>query len=234
MANSFSEKIVNCCFGHTKTLDALVSQTEIAGIYDSLSKIYDIWGNLTESRARNRALELAEIKNGQHILEVAVGTGLAFYEIVKRNSEGTNIGIDLSEGMLKRAKERLSKLSDVNYELKVGNAFRLEEEDEHFDVLINSYMFDLISFDQMDAVLKEFKRVLKKKGKLVIVNMTIAENFGSEIYDFLYRLSPKMMGGCRGIRLSKKLQDHGFDVKLREYYQQFLFPSEVILTKILH
>ena len=231
MTNSFSGKLINCCFGHGKTLDANVSQTEIAGIYDSLSKIYDIWGNLTESRARNRALELAEIKNGQHILEVAVGTGLAFYEIVKRNSEGTNIGVDISEGMLKKAKERLGKLSGVNYELEIGNAFRLEEEDEHFDVLINSYMFDLISFDQMDAVLKEFKRVLKKKGKLVIVNMTIAENFGSEIYDFLYRLSPKMMGGCRGIRLSKKLQDHGFDVKLREYYQQFLFPSEVILAK---
>jgi ubiquinone/menaquinone biosynthesis C-methylase UbiE len=231
MANSFSGKLVNCCFGHRKTLDAVVSQTEIAGIYDSLSKIYDIWGNLTESRARNRALELAEIKNGQNILEVAVGTGLAFYEIVKRNSEGTNIGVDISEGMLKRAKERLRKLSGVNYELKIGNAFRLEEEDEHFDVLINNYMFDLISFDQMDAVLKEFKRVLKKKGKLVIVNMTAGENFGSEIYDFLYRLSPKMMGGCRGIRLTKKLQEHGFDVKLREYYQQFLFPSEVILAK---
>ncbi len=61
--------------------------------------------------------------------------------------------------------------------------------------------------------------------------MTVGENFGSKIYDFLYRLSPKMMGGCRGIRLSKKLQDHGFDVKLREYYQQLLFPSEVILAK---
>jgi len=79
--------------------------------------------------------------------------------------------------------------------------------------------------------IKEFKRVLKKKGKLVIVNMTVGENFGSKIYDFLYRLSPKMMGGCRGIRLSKKLQDHGFDVKLREYYQQLLFPSEVILAR---
>ncbi len=115
---STSEKIVNCCFGHEKTLDASVSQTEIPGIYDS-----------------------------------------------------------------------------------------------------------------MDPVLEEFKRVLKKKGKLVIVNMTLGENFGSKIYDFLYRLSPKMMGGCRGIRLSKKLQDHGFDVKLREYYQQLLFPSEVILAK---
>ena len=75
-----------------------------------MSKIYDIWGNLTESRARNRALELAEIKNGQNILEVAVGTGLAFYEIVKRNPDGTNIGVDISEGMLKRAEKRLRKL----------------------------------------------------------------------------------------------------------------------------
>jgi ubiquinone/menaquinone biosynthesis C-methylase UbiE len=81
-------------------------------------------------------LELAEIKNGQRILEIAVGTGLAFYEIVKRNPDGTNIGVDISEGMLKRAKERLGKLPGVNYELKIGNAFRLEEEDEHFDVLI--------------------------------------------------------------------------------------------------
>ena len=141
-------------------------------------------------------------------------------------------GVDLSEGMLNRARKRLSKLSSANYQLKIGNAFRLEEEDEQFDVLINNYMFDLISFNQMDAVLKEFKRVLKKDGKLVMVNMTIGENFGSGIYNFLYRLSPKMMGGCRGIRLSKKLQDHCFDVKLREYYQQFLFPSEVILAKM--
>jgi hypothetical protein len=40
-----------------------------------------------------------------------------------------------------------------------------------------------------------------------------------------------MMGGCRGIKLSKKLQEYGFDVKLPEYYQQLLFPSEVILAK---
>lgn len=60
-----------------------MSQNKIASIYDSIAPIYDIWGKLTESRARNRAIELAEINDGQSILEVAVGTGLAFYEIVK-------------------------------------------------------------------------------------------------------------------------------------------------------
>jgi len=230
MTQPISSQGINCCASHQKKLDARVSQNEIAGIYDSLSKIYDIWGNLTESRARSRALELAQIKNDQKILEVAVGTGLAFYEIVKRNPDGTNIGIDISAGMLKKARQRLSQLSESNYELKKTSAFHLQGEEAQFDVLINNYMFDLIAFDQMDAILNEFKRVLKKGGKLVLVNMTTGEKFGSGIYDFIYRVSPKLMGGCRGIRLSEKLKEHGFDVKLREYHQQCLFPSEVILA----
>jgi len=231
MANTLLVKKLNCCSGQQKKLDARVPQNEIAGIYDSLSKIYDLWGNLTESRARSRALELAEIKNDRKILEVAVGTGLAFYEIVKRNPDGANIGIDLSAGMLKKARKRLSQISEANYELKQASAFHLEGEDEQFDVLINNYMFDLIPFDQMDAVLAEFKRVLKKGGKLVLVNMTIGEKFGSGIYDFMYRVSPRLMGGCRGIRLSEKLKEHDLHVKLREYHQQCLFPSEVIIAQ---
>jgi ubiquinone/menaquinone biosynthesis C-methylase UbiE len=75
--------------------------------------------------------------------------------------------------MLKKARKRLSQLSEASYELKKASAFHLEGEDEQFDVLINNYMFDLIPFDQMDTVLAEFNRVLKKGGKLVLVNMTI-------------------------------------------------------------
>jgi ubiquinone/menaquinone biosynthesis C-methylase UbiE len=230
MTQTILSKKIQCCSGHRKKLDARVPQNEIAGIYNSLSKIYDTWGKLTESRARNRALELAEIKNGQKILEVAVGTGLAFYEIVKRNPDGTNIGIDISAGMLEKAQKRLGQLSGASYELKKASAFHLQGDDEQFDVLINNYMFDLIPFDQMDGILAEFKRVLKKGGKLVLVNMTIGERFGSGIYDFMYQISPRLMGGCRGIRLSEKLKEHGFNVNLREYHQQCLLPSEVILA----
>ncbi len=211
-------------------MDARVSQSEIPGVYDSLSKTYDIWGKLAETRARNRALELANIKDGQKILEVAVGTGLGFYEIVQRNPNGTNIGVDISPGMLQKAEKRLGQLIAANYELKIGNAFSLEAEDERFDLLVNNYMFDLIAFDDMDTILKEFKRVLIKGGKLILVNMTEGESFGSGIYRLIYRISPKSFGGCRAVKLSDRLQQHGFEVKLREYHQQWWFPSEVILA----
>ena len=211
-------------------MDAKLSQSEIPKVYDSLSKTYDIWGKLAETKARNRALELADIHDGQNILEVAVGTGLAFYDIVKKNPNGTNTGIDISPGMLKKAEKRLLGLSNANYQLKIGNAFKIEEEAEHFDLLVNSYMFDLIAFKEMDGVLMEFKRVLKKGGKLVLVNMTTGESFGSRIYSLIYRISPKLFGGCREVGLSDKLQQNGFDILAREYHQQLLFPSEVILA----
>ena len=211
-------------------MEARVSQSEIPDLYDAMSKTYDIWGKLAETHVRNRTIELAKIIDGQKILEVAVGTGLTFYEIVKRNPNGVNTGVDISEGMLKKAQKRLLSLVGANYQLKIGNAFKLEEETEYFDILVNSYMFDLIAFNDMDTILREFRRVLKKNGKLILVNMTKGKSFGSGIYSWISRISPKAFGGCRAVSLSDKLEQNGFEIKTREYHQQLLFPSEVILA----
>jgi demethylmenaquinone methyltransferase / 2-methoxy-6-polyprenyl-1,4-benzoquinol methylase len=117
-----------------KPLDAKVSQDEIGFVYDKLSGVYDIWGRLTESHARARAIELARIEDGQEILEVAVGTGLAFYEIVKRNPHGHNVGIDLSAGMLEKAKDRMKNLAGANFSLAIGTAFKLPARAESVDL----------------------------------------------------------------------------------------------------
>lgn len=219
---------ITCCGQYKKRPDARIEQERIGAVYDNLAPIYDIWGKLTESHARNRAIELAKIIDGLSILEVAVGTGLAFYEILKRNPNGTNMGIDLSPKMLERAEKRASQFSETRYSLDVGTAFDLKVENESIDILMNNYMFDLIPYEDMDEILMEFKRVLKKDGKLILVNMTEGERLASKLYDFISHLSPKTMGGCRGVRLTDRLKRHGFKVEVREYYQQMLFPSEVI------
>ena len=133
--------------------------------------------------------------------------------------------------MLAKAKQRAGGFPASSYSLAIGSAFDLKIEDDSIDTLINNYMFDLIPFDDMDKIIAEFKRVLKKGGKLVLVNMTEGERFGSRLYDAIYRISPRTMGGCRGVKLAGRLQCHGFTVERREYYQQMLFPSEVILAR---
>ena len=68
-------------------MDALLNKEDIPKIYKSIAPIYDLWGMLTETKARKRCLDLAQINNGENILEVAVGTGSAFVEILKKNQK---------------------------------------------------------------------------------------------------------------------------------------------------
>ncbi|NTU68751.1 MAG: methyltransferase domain-containing protein [Chlorobiaceae bacterium] len=210
--------------------DARIPQSRIAGVYDLNAPVYDIWGTLTESNARRRAIELAGITDRLDILEVAVGTGLAFFEIVKRNPNGSNTGIDLSEGMLARARKRLQGAGRANWSLAWGSALELPMASGTIDILFNNYLFDLMTLDNIDRSLEEFKRVLKPGGRLVLVNMTRGEKKGSCLYERIYRAFPALMGGCRGVMLSHRVESHGFKVATREYHQQMLFPSEVILA----
>lgn len=228
------EKTVKCCafnFGGAPTkVDAKLTQNEIKNAYDSISKIYDVWAYLTERRARQRALELSGIENRMRVLEVAVGTGIAFKEIVERNTAGYNAAIDLSEGMLNKAKKKLSRTDARNFEMNIGDAAVLSYPAESFDILFNNYMFDLFPFEKMDVVINEFRRVLKPGGRLVLVNMTVGRSAGSKIYDAVYRLSPKLLGGCRGVEMTDKLERNGFHVERREYIEQMFFPSEIVIA----
>jgi len=212
-------------------LDARVSQADIPHVYDRIAGVYDIWGRLTESRATARAVELAAIEDGESIVEVAVGTGVVFREIVKKNPHGHNLGIDLSPGMLARARTRMSDLSAGNFRLETGTAFDLPVPSGSVDLLFNSYMFDLVPHADMDRVLEEFRRVLRPGGRLVLVNMARGESRASRIYEAIYNLSPRAMGGCRGVRMAERLQRHHFIIDVREYHQQMLFPSEVVVAR---
>ena len=215
---------------NSEFLEASVPQEDVGKLYDRTAWFYDIWASLTESKAQKRAIEIAEVQNKTTILDVAVGTGILFRKIVKQNPDGKNYGIDISQGMLAKAKMKLSNQENKIYSLEIGSAFDIRMDDGSVDFLFNNYMFDLIFFDQMDNVINEFARVLKPGGKLVLVNMTKAEQFGAGLYEKIYRISPPLMGGCRGVQMFNLLTEHGFKLITREYVQQMLFPSEVILA----
>ena len=218
------------CSSNTNILDAKIPQHKISGLYNGMAWYYDVWAHFTEKKAQDKAIEISNIKDGLTIRDVAVGTGNLFKRILKSNSSGFNIGIDISKGMLTKAKSKLSKQPSQNYSLEIGSAFNIKMDNHTVDILFNNYMFDLIPFNQMGSIINEFFRVLKPGGKLVLVNMTKAERFGAGVYERIYRIYPLVMGGCRGVKQNNLLTEYGFKVITREYVQQMLFPSEVILA----
>lgn len=56
--------------------------------YTRLAPVYELWARLTETRPRERVLELAAPRDGEDVLEVAVGTGTQFVELARRNRSG--------------------------------------------------------------------------------------------------------------------------------------------------
>lgn len=210
---------------------ARLNKKEVVQVYSQIAFFYDLWGTLTESKARKRALELAHIQNGESVLEVAVGTGLAFREIVKANPNGKNHGVDLTEAMLDKARQKVSQ-SNAHYQLAVGDAYNLRFDDAQFDVLINNYMFDLLPEADFEKVLKQFQRVLKPNGRLILINMTKGERFYQRMYEMLYQINPNWMGGCRGVLLTAALQQAGFKNISREMISQLGFPSEILSATV--
>jgi ubiquinone/menaquinone biosynthesis C-methylase UbiE len=207
-----------------------LSKAEVRQKYAKLSSIYDFWGFLTESKAINRALQLANVRNGESILEVAVGTGNAFEQIVSMNEKGRNEGVDLSPEMLARAKKRLrNKLG--NYSMNVADAYSLPYVDGSFDLIFNSYMFDLLPEGDFPQVLKEFKRVLKPCGRMVITSMTQGRRWYSQMWDRLVRRFPNILEGCRPITLKEDARKAGFENILEEYISQFSFPSIILYAE---
>jgi ubiquinone/menaquinone biosynthesis C-methylase UbiE len=208
--------------------EARLDKSKVPDTYRRIAALYDAWARLTESRARDRCLELAAIRDGESVLEVAVGTGLAFEKIIEANPSGRNEGIDLTDAMLARAEARARKTGSGNFRLSVGDAYDLEFGDDSFDVVVNNYMFDLLPEQDFPRVLSEFRRVLRPGGRLVIVNMTTGERWYNGIWSLIYSINPAVLGGCRGVSLVTHLQAAGFTGIEREYLSQVTFPSEII------
>jgi ubiquinone/menaquinone biosynthesis C-methylase UbiE len=209
-------------------LEARFTHDEIVQKYNRIASIYDLFGILMESKARQRALDIAAIQDGERILEVALGTGLNFVEILKRNPCGWVEGIDVSMKMLERAKKRISKIGRQNYTLRLCDCRHLPFEGGTFDVLMSQYLFDILPVEDFIPILQEFMRVLKDGGRIVLVNMTKGETWVNQIYEEIYKLKPPLLAGCRGVFVQPFLKKIGFKEIQREFISQLGFPSEVV------
>lgn len=205
-----------------------LSSAQVRRIYDRLAPTYDRWTTPFESRARARALELVGRDGDRRILEVAVGTGAAFAQILGLNGGGLTVGLDLSPKMLARAAARARRSGIASHLLLQADARHLPFPADSFDVVTNSYMLDLLPVEGIREVLSEYKRVLKPGGRVVLVNMTRSRSWLSRAWEWLYKRSPSLLAGCRAVFAAPFLEELGFDGVRREVISQLSFPSEIL------
>jgi len=212
-----------------KILKARLTHEQIVRKYNRIASFYDLFGILMASKARLRAIDLASIQNGERILEVALGTGLSFVEILRRNPLGQVDGIDVSMRMIEKTQKRAARTGSRNYTLLRCDCRHLPFEDATFDIVINQYLLDILPVEDFVPILSEFKRVLREGGRIVLANTTKGEKWVNTIYERLYKLNPPLVAGSRGVLAQPFLEKIGFKGVHREFFSQLGFPSEVVL-----
>ena len=213
-------------------LEAKDPPERVPRIYTRLAPVYEAWARATESKARRRVLELASVRPGEDVLEVATGTGVQLVRLARANPGGRTVGVEISEGMLAQTRRRLEDAGLAgDVEVIEGSALELPIADESFDLIVNGYMLDLLPRDDIPRALAEFKRVLRPGGRLVLSNMTKGERRRHRIWDWAYERGVVVTANCRGVLAAPVLRELDFTGVSREYLSQMLFPTEIVTAQ---
>src|SRR5947209_4565704 len=135
----------------------------IAGVYDRMN---DVMTAGLHHRWRRRAADLARVGPGRRVLDVATGTGDLAIELAGRVRPGGEVvGLDFSEAMLERARQ---KAPGIRFE--AGDAQELPFPDSSF--VAATVGFGARNFADLDRSIAEMKRVVRPGGRVVILEIT--------------------------------------------------------------
>ena len=184
----------NTHFGF-KTVDENDKARQVRGVFDSVAPKYDVMNDLM-SGGLHRAWKaytvmVANLREGNRVLDIAGGTGdlsLAFSK--KVGTTGQVVHTDINEAMLRVGRDRLINKGVVLPTL-VCDAEKLPFPDNHFDVV--SVAFGLRNMTHKDEALKEMNRVLKPRGRLLVLEFSKIAKPLEKAYDwYSFSVLPKI------------------------------------------
>ena len=153
--------------------------------YNRFSKVYDwLSPKAYYHQARQAAIDSLELTEGQTVLNVPIGTGQNL-EYFQKHLKGTGkiIGVDISDGMLSKAFQKVreqdySNVTLQNTDVSMLNQawleqYRVDNPNEPVDAIICD--LGLSGFDNWRGVVDDLLDILKPEGKLVVMDWELPE-----------------------------------------------------------
>lgn len=183
-----------------------VSGDKIRQRYDRLAPWFDSLEGFLEGllfrRLRKKLWAMAE---GEHILEVGVGTGKNF-DFYPADSQMT--AIDFSPKMLVQAKRKQER-KQIKVHLDLMDVQTLCYADNSFDTVVASFVF--CSVPQPRKGLKELYRVLKPGGQLLLLEHVLSSNkYMAAMMNLLNPLVVRLVGANINRQTVKNIQACSF------------------------
>lgn len=163
----------------------------IAGSYDLNNRLHSLW---RDQAWRRFAVKAAEPRAGEHVLDVACGTGDLTFAFARTNAAKI-VGCDFTPEMLKVADQKLVKSgaapTDQRVRFQWADAMALPFADASFDIV--SIAFGIRNVTDPAKALGEFARVLRPGGRLIVLEFDQPRFAPLRWFNALYcqRIMPK-------------------------------------------
>src|SRR5437773_4369113 len=166
-----------------------ISRERVEKAYGRWAPVYDLVFGKVFYNGRQSTIVGAD-KIGGRVLDVGVGTGLSLSDY----SRSTRLcGVDISEGMLRKAKQRVREFGLTNVEtLAVMDAKNLAFADASFDAVVAQYVITAVP--DPERTLDDFIRVLKPGGELILVNHIGAESGPRRAFELAFAPLARRLG----------------------------------------
>lgn len=144
----------------------------VAPRYDFINDFFSL---LLHRVWRRKLIDGVDGDKGFIALDVCTGTGDTAIALVHRYPRARVIGIDISQPMLKRGRDKINRANLADrVELCVADGLRIPFADARFDAVCNS--FGLRNEVSFEPAVREMVRALKPGGTLRILEFSIPEN----------------------------------------------------------
>lgn len=143
------------------------AKKKAATAYNAASDFYDHPANTFWGRYGRQTVERLRLAPGERVLDVCCGSGASAIPAAETvGSAGSVVGVDLAENLLELARSKAKQRGLENIEFRSGDMTQLPFEEGSFDVVV--CVFGIFFVPDMEAALRELKRVLRTGGKLAI------------------------------------------------------------------
>jgi len=200
----------------------------IRNLFNNIAPTYDFLNHLLSLGRdfywRRRAVKELKGLEGR-ILDMATGTGDVAIEITRQNNQRRKVfGLDFSEPMIKRAQRKvLEKGLSQTITLSLGDALSLPFRGNTFDA--SMIAFGLRNIVNKEQALSEMVRVVKKDGKVIVLEFTFPKKgWMRRLYPIYFqRILPRVGGLLSGDRGAYAyLPESVFHFASAENYEQIM------------
>jgi len=213
-----------------------LDKIEAKEFYDSFGSKQDKQG-WYEDNAVNLLLNAGRFSSAGSVLEFGCGTGRIAEKLLAQYLPETTtyLGLDISPTMIELSRERLERFAPRAQVMLLDEDTLPSLEGRRYGRFLSTYVFDLLSDDEIQRTLGWAYELLDEDGLLCLTGITKGRNWFSRLvmggWKLAFLIRPKLVGGCRPVVIRDHLANEPWHIIESKVVAQWGVASEVLVAK---